>query len=111
MPRAHLVSEQGLAVSKLREILWILSMPCSEATRVISESLDRRLPWRLRAAIRAHQWTCTGCRRFRRQIEMLRSALARRLRESEMLLTTELSLSNEARERIRKLLHDAGDDS
>jgi hypothetical protein len=95
-------------MSALREFLWILAMPCTQATRVISESLDRRLPWRLRTAIRVHQWTCKGCRRFRRHIEALRAALARKLREPGALpLADEPSLSNAARERIRQRLRDA----
>ena len=95
-------------MSRLREILWILSMPCTQATRLISESLDRELPLRLRIAIRVHQLSCSGCRRYRRQIEALRAALARRLRNGAGLPSEEAAgLSPEARQRIKTVLRDA----
>jgi len=89
-------------------MLWILAMPCTRATQLISESLDRELPWRLRAAIRVHQFTCRSCRRFRTQIEALRAALARRLEaEGGTPAPQTPGLSADARERIRDALRDA----
>lgn len=86
-------------------------MPCTEATRVISESFDRRLPWRLRAAIGVHQLSCRGCRRYRRQIEALRAALSRRLHESGDVPSIESAgLPPEVRERMRQAIRDASHD-
>lgn len=98
-------------MSKLREFLWILSMPCTQATRLISESLDRGLPWRLRVAVRVHQLSCGSCRRFRSQIEALRSALARRLEEEGGTPTAAgAGLSDEARERMRRALRESAEE-
>ncbi len=83
-------------------------MPCSAATRVISESLERRPEWHLRAAVRLHQLTCRSCRRFRRQLELLKAALARRAAGAEPpAAEPAATLSAEARMRIRQSLSEA----
>lgn len=90
------------------EILWIVSLPCHHATRLISESFERELPWHLRAAVRVHQWTCLSCRRFRRQIEFIRKALATRLREAGAVPETQaIELSEASRLRIERAVHEA----
>jgi predicted anti-sigma-YlaC factor YlaD len=43
-----------------------------------SDYLDVQLTWRQRAAVRFHLLICNHCRRFIRQLRLVRSLLARR---------------------------------
>lgn len=90
-----------------RDILRILSTPCSEATQLISRAEDEPLEWPLRAAIRVHTLYCSKCRLFRRQLRVLRSALSG-LANAEQG-GDETRLSPEARERIGNALHSSGE--
>ena len=47
---------------------------CRQITRLISQSMDARLPWYRRLAIRLHLLYCLGCRRYSAQLEFLRWA-------------------------------------
>ena len=47
---------------------------CREATRLISQSLDAKLPWRRRLAMRVHLLYCVWCRRYATQLKFLRKA-------------------------------------
>ena len=52
-------------------------LTCEQATRLISDGMERPLGWRERAGLRVHLWICTGCTNFVRQTQLLRQ-LARR---------------------------------
>jgi hypothetical protein len=52
-------------------------LSCKEATRLVSQGLDRRLPFGRRVALRIHLAICDGCTNFRKQAEFLRRAVAR----------------------------------
>jgi hypothetical protein len=69
-------------------------LTCKQASALVSQSLDRRLPWRQRAALRLHLLLCDACRRFKRQAEFLHAAV----RSGGARL---MALSPAARERIR----------
>ncbi len=47
---------------------------CRHITRLISQSMDARLPWPRRLAIRLHLLYCLGCRRYAGQLRFLRRA-------------------------------------
>lgn len=91
-------------MAAVREILKVLSLPCREATQLISRAQDERLSWGLRAAIRVHTLYCGGCRRFKRQIEFLHAALRHAVESAEADGPTQLSA--EARRRIQTALED-----
>ena len=58
--------------------VWrLLHLPCREASRLASESLDRDLGTLDRLALRSHLLCCSACRRYRRQIGLLRDAMRR----------------------------------
>ncbi len=58
--------------------VWrLLHLPCREASRLSSESLDRDLGGLDRLALRSHLLCCSACRRYRRQIGVLRDAMRR----------------------------------
>ncbi|MBK5966699.1 hypothetical protein CCR95_22125 [Thiocystis minor] len=50
-------------------------MNCKQATRLMSENLDRPLRWRERIALRLHLLMCGGCRNFKDQIAFLRTTI------------------------------------
>lgn len=50
---------------------------CREATQLTLQAEDRTLPLTERLAIRLHHRVCTNCRRFARQVELMRHASAR----------------------------------
>ncbi len=50
---------------------------CRDAIRLISRELDGPLPWRRRLLLRMHLFWCGPCRRFLRQVVLLRGAMQR----------------------------------
>jgi len=47
-------------------------LSCREASRLLSESQDQRLPWRQRMSLKLHIAMCSGCRSLGRQMDSLR---------------------------------------
>ncbi|HEX4797974.1 MAG TPA: zf-HC2 domain-containing protein [Burkholderiales bacterium] len=52
-----------------------LHLSCREASRLISQGMDRRLSFVERIALRLHLGICDVCTRFTRQMEFIRRAL------------------------------------
>ena len=48
---------------------------CEEMSGLISRSMDHTLPWHLRLRMRWHLRACLLCRRYRRQLSLLRTLL------------------------------------
>ena len=51
-------------------------LTCKEATRLVSQGLDRRLGLVERVALRLHLLICNGCANFSRQLAFMRRALS-----------------------------------
>lgn len=49
-------------------------MSCKEATRLMSDEMDRDLPAGERFSLRLHTLICVGCRNYRQQLSFLRLA-------------------------------------
>ncbi|MCA8273431.1 zf-HC2 domain-containing protein [Burkholderia sp. AU30280] len=47
---------------------------CTDVTRLLSDALDRHLTLHERLQVRIHLPTCSGCRAYRGQITLLRTA-------------------------------------
>ncbi|WP_174940465.1 zf-HC2 domain-containing protein [Burkholderia lata] len=47
---------------------------CTNVTRLLSDALDRHLTLHERLQVRVHLPTCSGCRAYRGQIALLRTA-------------------------------------
>ena len=58
-----------------RAIKLLLFMNCRHAAPLISHSMDRSLPAEERAAVAVHLMGCNHCRRYRRQLVLLRDVL------------------------------------
>jgi hypothetical protein len=86
----------------------LLALSCREASRLISESLDRKLTRRERWSLRIHTLLCRICRRFARQMDMIREAVANMpnaLREKWTDNTARLPAARRAQ--IKRLLAEA----
>jgi len=78
---------------------------CEEATRLMSESLDRKLPIGKRIGLRMHLLMCRLCPRFWRQMLLLRNAANQYREEKEReVLSPSDRLSLEAKEKIKQAL-------
>ena len=51
-------------------------LSCKEATRLVSEGLDRQLPFWRRLGLRLHVVMCRGCSRYTRQIKALNQLIS-----------------------------------
>ncbi len=78
---------------------------CRQATRLISQSMDTKLPWHRRLAMRVHLLYCIWCRRYARQLKFLRSA-AKQL-PPESACSPAQKLSEAAKQQMRARLEDA----
>jgi hypothetical protein len=86
----------------------LLTLTCDESTRLVSESLDRSLRPAERWAVRLHAISCRSCRRYRKQLAFLRSAIAR-LGRGDTEAAASISLDPDAKERIRRALAEASE--
>lgn len=93
---------------KSEQNIPLLGLSCREASRLISESLDRELTRRERWSLRIHTLLCTACQRFAQQTKMIREAIANMpdaLREKWSDSTA--NLSAERGTQIKRLLTEA----
>lgn len=54
-----------------------LKITCREATRIVLQGEDRRMPLVDRLSLHLHYRICSNCRRFARQVGLMRKASAR----------------------------------
>jgi predicted anti-sigma-YlaC factor YlaD len=73
-------------MSRLITLWRLLNLPCREMTHLASESLDRDLDPLERVILKAHLLYCSGCRRFLKQIALVRLAA------SQLAMRTEADL-------------------
>jgi len=52
-------------------------LSCKEVTRLVSQGMDRRLPFGRRVALRVHFAICDGCTNFSKQLKTIRESIAR----------------------------------
>ncbi|GAB4240670.1 MAG: hypothetical protein OHK0028_18850 [Deltaproteobacteria bacterium] len=80
-------------------------LSCRDVTRMLSESMDHSLPLGKRIGVRLHLLMCTFCARYERQLLLIRETVRRLVgKEGEPGEATGETLSEEAKERIRKSL-------
>ena len=83
-----------------------LSPGCKQSVRLQSAAMDGKLPFRQRLGLRIHLLLCKWCRRYGKQIGFVRTAA--RGKEHEEHVLPERSLSDDARERIKRKLQETG---
>jgi len=84
-------------------------MRCKEVTRLVSESLERQLPWRQRIGIYLHFVVCRYCTRYRRHLLYMRRLMRLRREALDQTEPNEQTprLSPDARERLKDALRRA----
>ncbi|MGD2110972.1 MAG: zf-HC2 domain-containing protein [Phycisphaerae bacterium] len=90
-------------------IKLLLTLKCEESTRLVSESLDRDLSPAQRWAVRLHALVCRPCRRYGKQLHLLRDAV-RRMAAGKAEPTSPVTLGPDARSRIAQALEFATDE-
>ena len=80
---------------------------CRDVSRLQSNALDSPLPLSKRFGMRLHLLVCRWCRCYGRQINFLRGAV--QARPDKLAESDPQSLPNDARERLKKSLHDASE--
>ncbi len=82
----------------------MLMMPnCRETSRLVSESMDRKLPLFKRLVVRLHLRMCKYCHRFEQQLVKIRQ-ISRHINQHIERLDTSISLSDEARKRMQSAI-------
>jgi hypothetical protein len=91
-------------------------LSCKDASRLVSDSLDRQLSWRQRLSLRIHLLMCGVCARFRRQVLFLNQAAKQYISESRVgtgdaaveARIADTRLAEDVRERIKQALRSPG---
>ena len=94
-------------MTRLKNVWRLLNLPCREMTRLASESLDRDLGRLERVALKAHLFYCISCRRYFRQVLLLRRTLrqvANHLETGQILPGP--GLPDDVRARIKQALRE-----
>jgi hypothetical protein len=86
-----------------------MMLSCKEATRLVSEKLDRELPFRQRLGLRLHVLMCRGCSWYARQVTMLDRVVGEHYRYGQTVEKA-AQLSEEIRQRIKASLRAATSD-
>jgi hypothetical protein len=88
-------------------VLSKLTPSCKEVSRLISDSLERPLSTREKLGVKIHLWGCDLCKRYRDQLIMLQKVFEKysiSFNSEDLLGGTKLR--PEAKDKIRKLLHE-----
>lgn len=78
---------------------------CKQASHLVSQAIDQKLPLGRRLSLRFHLMMCSACRAYRRQLQFM-NAVANRILRSEPKQAEDAMLSPEARERLIELVRD-----
>lgn len=85
---------------------WLLrNLPtCQQTVQTISESMERQLSPAERLTTKLHVWICVWCQWYLEHLQLIRTA-SRTQAEKAPEVMSDATLSNEARERIRRRLN------
>lgn len=86
----------------LKMLIRHLSPTCQEASRLQSEAMDHELGGTIRLGLKIHLLICRICRRYGRQLRLLRETM--RDSSGHLLNTSPHQLSGQARERMKRSL-------
>lgn len=80
-------------------------LTCKEVSKLISDSLERKLPLRQRISVHLHLMMCNMCRSYRRQILALRQLISR-YADTDTTGYEGLRLPDDVRKRIKQKLEE-----
>lgn len=84
-------------------------LDCKHASRLVSQSMDRKLSMRERLGLQLHLLICDACNNFSRQVALLRQAV--RQWSARIENDSAIKLSDEARNRIRQSIQQSDQNS
>jgi predicted anti-sigma-YlaC factor YlaD len=94
-------------MSRWKTLWHLLNLPCRDATRLASQSLDGDLDRLERIALKGHLVCCLACRRYLRQIALLKRTLRRLATDLETgRVLPGPGLPDDVRTRIKQALRD-----
>jgi hypothetical protein len=94
------------AIRAVRYFLLRKLPPCNAMVPLMSQSLERPLTLRERVTLKLHLWVCIWCVWYLEQVKLLGQTLrARGAQPDEDKISTSLSLSSDAQNRIKKALN------
>ena len=93
------------STTKLVTWIWKITPPCKEVTRLLSQSMDRRLPMHKRLGIWLHFTVCDFCMRYTRHLAFIRQASRSMAEHAEQISSA--SLSDSAKKRMKHELGSA----
>lgn len=84
---------------------WLLStLPaCQQTVETISQSMERPVTLSERIKLKLHLWICVWCQWYLEHLQLIRDTSRAQAEKSPEMLTS-ATLSDEARERIRRRL-------
>ena len=86
----------------------MFGMPsCKEVSRLISESMETKLPLRKRIGLWMHLSMCRLCKGFVRQLRVIQTAAKEHGESKDDTSLADATLSDDARERIRRAVQNA----
>jgi hypothetical protein len=90
--------------AKLEQWITALTPSCTQAIRLISDSLDRPMGFRTRFSLSAHYLVCCYCRRYEQQMHRLRRMVVRLPDHLDEVMTDRLD--DELKDRIKARLRE-----
>ncbi len=79
-------------------------LSCKEVSRLVSDSLDRDLPFRQRVGVRLHLMMCRLCRAYEKQVLLLRQFIQLYGKQMDHTGSSAEHLSEGAKQRIKHKL-------
>ena len=79
---------------------------CKETARLVSESMDRKLPLWQRMILSLHLMMCTYCASFKRQLQIIRRASRYNDDNREHESAGSVRMPEDARRKLKKTLQD-----
>ena len=83
---------------------WMFN--CRKVTRMVSDSLDHKLPLYQRFGIRIHLMMCKLCSRYKDQLLLMRKIIGPKMMDKKET-DLPIKLSSKARERIKRLMQNS----
>lgn len=87
---------------------WLIRVTpsCREMTRLLSDAMDRPLPWKTRVKMRVHFLICKWCERYKNQLRFLREAVRRHPEQISSDDVATPRLSSDAKDRLKSRLRE-----
>jgi hypothetical protein len=85
-------------------------LTCKEVSKLVSDSLERDLPFRQRLGVRMHLMMCSMCRTYKKQTLFLRDLFAGYSRRLDVDQSINNKLPSATADRIRQAWADQVDD-